>query len=130
MTNIITGVIGIAGFVLFLGIMLWWVPAPPLIVIVIGVAILLCYDWISTVIYGENGEPPRGVFLIILGAYVCACGLAAAWLSYEAARAAGGFRYAVLAGAMTVAISAGLAMFLFGLRNFVRRERPAGNRGE
>jgi hypothetical protein len=130
MTNFTAGIAGIAGFVLFLGLMVWWVPAPPLIVIVIGVTILLIYDWMSTLIYGESGEPPQGVFPMILGAYVFASGLTAAWLSYEPARAAGGFRYAVLTVAMTVAISAGLAMFFFGLRTFARRVRPAGNRRE
>jgi hypothetical protein len=45
MMNFITGVIGIAGVVAFLGIMLWWVPALPLIIIVVAVMLLLLYDF-------------------------------------------------------------------------------------
>jgi hypothetical protein len=45
MMNFVTGVIGIAGVVAFLGIMLWWVPAPPLIIIVVAVMALLFYDF-------------------------------------------------------------------------------------
>ena len=33
----VTGIIGIAMLMVFLGIMLWWVPAPPLIIIVVSV---------------------------------------------------------------------------------------------
>jgi hypothetical protein len=39
----------------FLGIMIWWVPATPLIIIVIGVMALMLYDFYKTVRYGENG---------------------------------------------------------------------------
>ena len=41
MTNLITGLIGIAGVCAFLGIMLWWVQALPLIIIVVLVMALL-----------------------------------------------------------------------------------------
>ena len=34
MTNLITGIIGIAGVCTFLGILLWWIKALPLIIIV------------------------------------------------------------------------------------------------
>jgi hypothetical protein len=51
---LLTGLIGIAMLVIFLGIMLWWVPAPPLIVIVVGVLCLLVYDFVQTLRYGEN----------------------------------------------------------------------------
>lgn len=53
----ITGVIGIAMLVAFLGIMLWWVPAPPLIIIVVGVLALLIYDFVQTLRAGNgNGS--------------------------------------------------------------------------
>ena len=39
MTNFITGLIGIAGVCTFLGIMLWWIKAVPLIII--GVLVLV-----------------------------------------------------------------------------------------
>lgn len=54
--NFITGVIGIGLLAAFLGFMLIWVPAPPLIVIVVGVMLLLIYDFILTLRNGENGK--------------------------------------------------------------------------
>jgi xanthosine utilization system XapX-like protein len=47
MTMLITGVIGIGMFVAFLGFLIVWVPAPPLIVIVVGVTALLIYDFVN-----------------------------------------------------------------------------------
>lgn len=52
--NFVTGIIGIAMLAAFLGFMLWWVPAPPLIIIVVGVMALLVYDFVQTLRYGEN----------------------------------------------------------------------------
>jgi hypothetical protein len=52
--TLITGLIGIAMLVAFLGIMAWWVKAPPLIIIVVGVVALLIYDFVQTVRYGED----------------------------------------------------------------------------
>jgi hypothetical protein len=54
MMNLIAGLIGIAGLGAFLGIMVWWVKAPPLIIIVLGVLALLIYDFVQTVRYGED----------------------------------------------------------------------------
>lgn len=54
MMTLITGIIGIAGVLAFLGIMIWWVPAPPLIIIVVGVMSLLIYDFVQTLRLGEN----------------------------------------------------------------------------
>jgi uncharacterized membrane protein YfcA len=51
----VTGLIGIAMLLVFLGIMLWWVPAPPLIVIIVSVVALLVYDFVQTLIHGEDG---------------------------------------------------------------------------
>ena len=47
MTMLITGLIGIGMFVAFLGFLIVWVPAPPLIVIVCGVTVLLIYDFVN-----------------------------------------------------------------------------------
>ena len=55
----ITGLIGIIGLSLFLGIMLWWVQALPLIIIVVSVLLLLLYDWVQTVRFGESGAGRR-----------------------------------------------------------------------
>ena len=51
---LITGIIGIAMLVTFLAFMVWWVPAPPLIVIMGSVVLLLIYDFIQTLRNGER----------------------------------------------------------------------------
>ena len=55
MRDVIPGIIGIALVTTFLGIMVWWVKALPLIIIVVGVLILLIYDWIKTLRFGVSG---------------------------------------------------------------------------
>ena len=54
-TVLITGIIGIAMLFAFVGIMVWWVKALPLIVIFVLVGSLLLYDFVRTVLYGEEG---------------------------------------------------------------------------
>jgi hypothetical protein len=44
---LVTGLIGIALLATFLGIMVWWVKAPPLIIIVVGVLALVIYDFVQ-----------------------------------------------------------------------------------
>ena len=56
MTNFTTGIIGIAMVIGFLSFMLIWVPAPPLIIIVIFVMGLLIYDFVNSVRSGSNGS--------------------------------------------------------------------------
>lgn len=55
LTALITGIIGIVMFAAFLGFMVIWVPAPPLIIIVVGVTALLVYDFVQTLRAGESG---------------------------------------------------------------------------
>lgn len=55
MLNLITGAIGFLLVCAFTGFMVVWVPALPLIVIVIGVLLLLAYDLVQTVRFGESG---------------------------------------------------------------------------
>jgi hypothetical protein len=55
----ITGVIGIAMVMGFLGFMLVWVPAPPLIIIVVVVMLLLIWDFVKTLMDGEDGDQRR-----------------------------------------------------------------------
>jgi hypothetical protein len=52
--TLVTGLIGIAMLVAFLGFMVVWVKAPPLIIIVVGVVLLLVWDFVRTLRYGEN----------------------------------------------------------------------------
>jgi hypothetical protein len=54
MTNFITGLIGLVGVCTFLGIMLWWIKAVPLIIICIGVMALLAWDFYQSL--GANGN--------------------------------------------------------------------------
>jgi hypothetical protein len=54
MMNFITGIIGIAGLAAFLGILMWWIKALPLIVIMIFVMLLLVYDFISSLRSGNG----------------------------------------------------------------------------
>lgn len=55
MINFITGMIGIVGLAIFLGIMVWWVKALPLIVICVGVGILLVIDFVQSLKPNNNG---------------------------------------------------------------------------
>lgn len=56
MTNFITGVIGIAGVCAFLGILLWWIKATPLIIIMVGVMLLLLVDFVQSLRAGNGGR--------------------------------------------------------------------------
>ena len=55
MTNLVTGIIGIAGFCAFLGIMLWWVKEIPLIIIIALTVALLIQDFVQSLRDGNNG---------------------------------------------------------------------------
>ena len=55
MTALITGIIGIALVVAFLGFMVVWVKALPIIIIVVFVMGLLIYDFVQTMRAGESG---------------------------------------------------------------------------
>jgi hypothetical protein len=52
--TLITGLIGIAMLTTFLGIMLWWVKALPLIIIIALVFVLMIYDFVQTVRFGDD----------------------------------------------------------------------------
>jgi hypothetical protein len=54
MTNLVTGLIGIAMVVVFMGFMLVWVKAPPLIIICLVVLALLVYDFYLTLRTGRS----------------------------------------------------------------------------
>ena len=55
MTALISGIIGIGMLLAFVGVMVWWVKAVPLIIIFVLVIALLIYDFVRTVLYGEEG---------------------------------------------------------------------------
>jgi hypothetical protein len=54
MMTLITGLIGIALLATFLGIMVWWVKALPLIIIVVGVFILVIVDFVQELRAASN----------------------------------------------------------------------------
>ena len=54
MTNLVTGIIGIAGLCAFLGILLWWIKALPLIIIVGLVVVLLVVDFVQSLSAGNS----------------------------------------------------------------------------
>jgi hypothetical protein len=47
--SVSTGIIGIAMLLAFLGVLMWWIKAIPLITIVVCVVALLVYDFVQTV---------------------------------------------------------------------------------
>jgi hypothetical protein len=55
LTALITGIIGIVLVGAFLGFMVIWVKALPIIVIVVFVMCLLIYDFVQTMRAGESG---------------------------------------------------------------------------
>jgi hypothetical protein len=57
--TLVTGLIGIAMLVAFLGIMLWWVKALPLAIIIVAVVGLLIYDFVQTMRSASNGAGRR-----------------------------------------------------------------------
>jgi hypothetical protein len=56
MMILITGLIGIALLAAFLGIMVWWVKALPLIIIVVGVVLLVLVDFVLELRAAARGE--------------------------------------------------------------------------
>lgn len=51
----VTGIIGISMLLAFVGFMVWWVRALPLIIIFAFCISLLIYDFVRTLLYGEEG---------------------------------------------------------------------------
>lgn len=59
MMNFVTGIIGIALLCTFLGIMVWWIKALPLIIIVALVIVLLIVDFVQTLRTGTGNGTNR-----------------------------------------------------------------------
>ena len=56
--HLIAGVVGIGALAAFLGFMIVWVPAPPLIVIVVLALVLVSYDFVME-LRAESGRAKR-----------------------------------------------------------------------
>jgi hypothetical protein len=55
MMTLITGLVGIAILLGYLGILLWWIRALPLVVIVVAVVLMLLQDFVQTIRSGDSG---------------------------------------------------------------------------
>jgi hypothetical protein len=98
MTNLITGIIGIAGVLAFLGILLWWIKAPPLIIICAIVMLLLLHDFVSSFREAPSASVGQSAFeKMLLGGAVCGISLAVTIGTYSAALATPGAGYYILA---------------------------------
>lgn len=51
----VTGIIGIALLLAFVGILVWWIQALPFTIIVVVVVLLMLYDFVQTLRYGDSG---------------------------------------------------------------------------
>ena len=52
---LVTGLVGIAMLVAFLGFLVWWIKDLPFTMIVVGVVLLVVYDFVRTLRYGDSG---------------------------------------------------------------------------
>ena len=53
--TLVTGLIGVAMFVAFLGFLVVWVPAPPLIIIMVFVMLLAVIDFVQSLRSKDTG---------------------------------------------------------------------------
>jgi len=51
----VTGIVGIAMLVAFLGFLVWWIKDLPFTIIVVAVVLLMLYDFVRVLRYGEEG---------------------------------------------------------------------------
>ncbi|HWC05475.1 MAG TPA: hypothetical protein VHF87_22190 [Methylomirabilota bacterium] len=49
MMTLVTGIIGIALLVAFLGVLVWWIKALPFTIIVVAVVLMAVWDFVQTV---------------------------------------------------------------------------------
>ena len=53
--TLVTGIVGIVMLLVFLGFLVWWIKALPFTIIVVAVVLLLLYDFVRTLRYGDSG---------------------------------------------------------------------------
>ena len=53
--TLVTGLIGIAMLLVFLGFLVWWIKDLPFTIIVVVVVLLMLYDFVRTLRYGDGG---------------------------------------------------------------------------
>ena len=52
---LVTGIVGIAMLVVFLGFLVWWIKALPFTIIVLAVVLLALWDFVQTLRSGNSG---------------------------------------------------------------------------
>ena len=55
MMILVTGLVGVVLLLVFLGIMVWWIKSLPFTIIVVAVVLLMLYDLVRTLRYGDSG---------------------------------------------------------------------------
>jgi hypothetical protein len=55
MMMLVTGIVGIAMMVVFLGFLVWWIKALPFTIIVLGVVLLMLWDFVQTLRSDNSG---------------------------------------------------------------------------
>ncbi|MDH3443127.1 MAG: hypothetical protein OEN50_04320 [Deltaproteobacteria bacterium] len=58
MMNLVTGLVGIAMLLAFLGTLVWWIKELPFTLIVVAVVLMAVYDFVQSVLSG-NGSSKR-----------------------------------------------------------------------
>lgn len=53
--TLVTGLVGIAMLLVFLGFLAWWIRDLPFTIIVVAVVVMLVYDFVRTLRYGDGG---------------------------------------------------------------------------
>jgi hypothetical protein len=53
--TLVTGIVGIALLMMFLGFLVWWIRELPFTIIVVAVVIMLLFDFVRTLRYGDSG---------------------------------------------------------------------------
>ena len=56
MMTFVTGLVGIAMLVAFLGFLVWCIKDLPFTIIVVAVVLMLLYDFVRTLRYGDSGS--------------------------------------------------------------------------
>ena len=52
---LVTGIVGIAMLGVFLGFLAWWIKALPFTIIVVGVVLMVLWDFVQTLRSGNGG---------------------------------------------------------------------------
>jgi hypothetical protein len=55
MTMLVTGLVGLAMMLVFMGFLVWWIKELSFTIIVAAVVLLMLYDFVQTLRYGDSG---------------------------------------------------------------------------